>query len=78
MEDKSDSIKVYTGTEVSVALLKAELEKAGVVPMIEDDFSKDITGFFGSTANMADLYVRDEDMKVAKPIIEGFMKLNPS
>jgi len=77
MQDKSNTVKVFTGTEVTVALLKAELEKAGIVGMIRDDFASGASsGFYGGAPSTIDLFVQESDLRKAEPIVRGFEELN--
>jgi hypothetical protein len=77
MDDSSEIVKVYTGTEITIALLKSELEKAGIVPLLKDDFASGVaSGFFGGAPSAIDLYVQESDLKRAEPILRAFMEIN--
>lgn len=77
MDDKNDIVKVYTGTEITVSLLKTELEKSGIVPLLKDDFASGVaSGFFGGAPSTIDLYVQESDLKKAQPILKAFMEIN--
>ncbi|HEX2396128.1 MAG TPA: DUF2007 domain-containing protein [Bacteroidales bacterium] len=77
MDEYSDIVKVYTGSEVTVALLKSELEKAGIVGMTRNEFASGVaSGFYGDSPSSIDLYVQQSDLKKAGPIIKGFVDLN--
>lgn len=77
MNENSDIIKVYTGSEVTVALLKSELEKAGIVGMTRNEFASGAaSGFYADSPSAIDLYVQQSDLKKAGPIINGFIELN--
>jgi len=39
MKEKSNLIRVYSGTELTVNLLKDDLEKFGISSMIQNDFN---------------------------------------
>ena len=43
MENGNDLIRVFSGTEMSVNLLKDELETNGISAMIQNDFQSGIT-----------------------------------
>lgn len=48
-------INAYTGTQMTVMLLKSELEKAGVVSVIQNDFQSGINaGFSGGVPSAID------------------------
>ena len=77
MPDSSETIKIFTGTEVTVSLLKAELEKSGIVAAVHSDFASGAaSGFFGGPPSMIDLFVQQSDFKKAEPIVKAFIELN--
>ncbi len=77
MKDKDNLIRVYTGTEISVKLLKDELEKIEIVAMIKNDYNSGIiAGFSSGTHSSVDLFIQEIDMDKADPIINGFIELN--
>ncbi len=74
MTAKQNIIKIFTGNEVSVYLLKGLLEEIEVSSMIKNDFQAGVTaGFFGGTPDVVDLFISKEDLKKATPIIEDFL-----
>jgi len=78
MENDNDLIKVFSGTEVAVNLLKDELETLGVMAMIQNDFQSGLSaGFFGGGPSAVDLFIQESDQNVAEPIIAEFLKSNP-
>jgi len=77
MENDNDLIKVFSGTEVAVNLLKDELETFGIMAMVQNDFQSGITaGFFGGGPSAVDLFIQVTDQKEAEPIITEFLKSN--
>ena len=71
MFKKNKLIKAITGTEVTVMLLKDELEHAGIASVIQNDFQSGIiAGFSGGVPSAIDLYINDSDMNVAAGIID--------
>ena len=77
MKEKSNLIRIYTGTEITVNLLKDELEKAGISGMIQNDFNSGISaGFSGGIPSALDLFIQESDLDKAEPIISGFKKIN--
>jgi hypothetical protein len=74
MKTQKDLFRIYTGTEVSVILLKGELEEKGISCMIRNDFqSGNTAGFFGGIPSAVDLYIRESDAALAEPIISEFV-----
>jgi hypothetical protein len=77
MKNENDLIKIFSGTEISVNLLKDELESVGISAMIQNDFQSGITaGFFGGGTSAVDIFVQEADQKEAEPIINEFLKNN--
>ena len=77
MKKENELIKVYSGTEISVNLLKDELETNGIAAMIQNDFQSGITaGFFGGGIYAVNLFIQETDLPVAEPIINEFLKSN--
>lgn len=78
MKNDNDLIKVFSGTEVAVNLLKDELETFGIMAMVQNDFQSGITaGFFGGGPSAVDLFIQVTDQKEAEPVITEFLKSNP-
>ncbi|MCK5845814.1 MAG: DUF2007 domain-containing protein [Bacteroidales bacterium] len=77
MKDQDNLIRVYTGTEIAVKLLKDELAKIGISALIKNDYNSGIiAGFATGTASSVDLFIQIVDMNKAEPIINGFIELN--
>jgi hypothetical protein len=77
MEDTSQSIRIFSGTEVAVNLLKSELEKVGVSAMIQSDSNSGVSsGFYGGYPSDFELFISETDLKKVKPILKDFMKIN--
>ena len=77
MEKKSNLIRVYSGTELTVNLLKDELEKSGISGMIRNDFNSGLSaGFSGGVPSAIDLFIQELDLEKAEPIIREFREIN--
>lgn len=77
MKEKNKLIRVYTGTEVSVILLKGRLEEIGISSIIQNDYKSGIeVGFVGGVQSAVDLYVQQFDYKKAESIINEFIQNN--
>ncbi|WP_299582193.1 putative signal transducing protein [uncultured Sunxiuqinia sp.] len=73
MKNEDQLIPVYTGSQVSVVLLKAKLEDIGIPAIIRNDFQSGIAAGFGvSTPNAVDLYIQERDLEQAEPILQNF------
>ena len=77
MKDKNKLVKVYTGTEVTVLLLKDLLEDIGVTSTIQNNYKSGIeVGFVGGVQSAIDLYIQQSDFETAEPLIRDFIEKN--
>jgi len=77
MKNGNNLIRVFTGTEVLVYLLKERLDEVGISALIKDDFQSGITvGFVSGVPSAIDLYIQESDLKAAEPIFNEFSKNN--
>ena len=77
MKEKNKLIRVYTGTEITVILLKGRLEEIGISAIIQNDYKSGINaGFVGGVQSAIDLYIQQFDYKKAEPIISEFIQNN--
>jgi len=79
MKVKNKLVKVYTGTEVTVLLLKELLEEIGVTSTVQNNYKSGIEiGFVGSVMSAIDLFIEQSDFEKAEPIIRDFIATNAS
>jgi hypothetical protein len=77
MKNGNDLIRVFTGSEVLVIILKERLEEVGISSLIKNDYQSGITvGFVASVPSAIDLYIQESDLKEAEPIINEFIQNN--
>jgi len=77
MKDGDNLIRVYSGTELIVNLLKDELEKSGIPAMIQNDFNSGVSaGFSGGNPSSVDLFIQEFDVEKAVRIISEFRNIN--
>lgn len=75
MKTGEDLIRIYSGTEVSVILLKGNLEEAGISSMIKNDFqSGNSAGFYGGIPSAVDLFIQASDMERAQAVVNDFLQ----
>ena len=79
MKEKNKLIKVYTGTEVTVILLKGLLEEIEVTSSIQNNYKSGIeVGFVGGVMSAIDLFIQQSDFEKAEPLIRDFIAKNKS
>lgn len=77
MKGNNSLIRVYSGTELTVNLLKDELESFGIPGMIQNDFNSGISaGFSGGVSSSVDLFIQESDLEKAEPFIQEFREIN--
>jgi len=79
MGKRDELVKVFTCTALTCQLLKAELENAGIAVMIQNDTQSAVSAGFGViTPSAIDIYVTESNVEAAIPVIEDFVKNNPT
>jgi hypothetical protein len=79
MKVRNNLINVYTGTEVTVILLKGLLEEIGVTSTIQNNYKSGVeVGFVGGVQSAIDLFIQQSDFEKAEPIIRNFIARNKS
>jgi len=77
METKNNLVRVFAGSEITVNLLKYELEKEGISTNVINEYEvSNFRGFSTGTPYSVDLYILDTDLEKAEPIVKDFMKIN--
>ncbi|MBW6489604.1 MAG: DUF2007 domain-containing protein [Lentimicrobium sp.] len=77
METKSKLVRVFAGSEITVELLRSELEKEGIPTNVINEYEQsNFRGFSTGTPYSVDLYILDTDLEKAEPIVKEFMKIN--
>jgi hypothetical protein len=75
MEKENKLIRIYSGNEVTVSLLKGRLEIVGIPASIQNDSGD---SFLRGVPAAVDLYIRQSDSEKAEPIINEFIRKNNS
>ena len=77
MKERNELVKVYTGTEVTVNLLKELLEETGVGSTIQNNYKSGVEiGFVGGVQSAIDLFIQQSDFETAEPLIRDFITKN--
>lgn len=77
METKNNLVRIYAGSELTVNLLKYELENEGIPTNVMNEYEQsNLSGFSTGTPNSVDLYILDSDLVKAEPIVKEFLKIN--
>lgn len=72
-------VKIYSGTEVTVILLKGRIEEIGINSTVKNDYKSGVeAGFVGGVQSAVDLFIQLSDFERAEPIIRDFISKNRS
>ena len=79
MKERNKLVKVYTGTEMTVTLLKELLEEIKVASTIQNNYKSGVeVGFVGGVQSSVDLFIQQSDFETAEPVIIDFIAQNKS
>ena len=74
MKSKNELVLLFTGSNVIVERIKAELEQNGIYSIVRNGFQHGIeAGFGGGVPSAIDLFVTESDMEKAKEIIKAII-----
>ena len=73
MKGNDKLIKVYSGSEGLVHILKDKLEQNGITATIQNTSGD---SFLGGTPIALDLFIRQTDAEKAEPVIQEFINKN--
>ncbi len=77
MASRSRTIRIFTGSAITVNLLKEELERAGIGCYIQDDFRSGIAvGFSAGVPDAVDLFIKEIDVMRAQLILREYERIN--
>lgn len=76
MKENLNLVKVFTGTEVTVELLKRKLQEIGITGIIKNDFQSGIIAGFGGGPFSIEYYIQETDLAKAEPILTEFYAKN--
>jgi hypothetical protein len=79
MKERDKLVKVYTGSETTVLLLKDLLEEIKVSSIIQNNYKLGVeVGFVGGVQSSVDLFIQQSDFETAEPLIRDFIATNKS
>ncbi|WP_417366257.1 putative signal transducing protein [Flavobacterium beibuense] len=67
-------VKVYSGSEIEVAPVKAVLEEADINPVVKNNVQSATLAGFGSFGQAMELYVEAYEADKAKTLITNYTK----
>jgi hypothetical protein len=77
MKNDDELVKVLTDSEITLNLLKEELEEFGIPSLVKNDFDNGFSaGYVAGIPNVVDLYVNASDRIKAEAFIKEFLENN--
>lgn len=75
MENKKEYVHIYTGSSIFVKMLQSHLEEVGIYTIIKDTMQSGLrSGFGGGIPGHIQLFIRQDQIKKARPIIDNALK----
>jgi hypothetical protein len=76
MKEKNELIRIFTGSEVLVLMLKGALNEIEIGSLIQNGFQSGMAAGIGGFAEFVDLYIQQSDLVRAQPLIDEFNQTN--
>lgn len=74
--ENNDLIRVFSGSEIAVMMLKEALEEVEIGSFIQNDFQSGVVAGIGGFPSFVDLFIQESDLEKAQPLIDEFNKAN--
>ena len=76
MDDHSKHTKLFTGSLIEIQRLQLDLDDNQIPSLVKNNFQSGIrSGFYGGSPSQVELFIYEEDLEKAIPILEKFKKL---
>lgn len=73
MDDQSKHVKFFTGSLIEIQRLQLDLDDQQIPTMVKNNFQSGMSaGFYGGSPLQVQLFIFEEDMEKALPILEAF------
>jgi hypothetical protein len=74
--EKDELIRVFSGSEIAVMMLKEALDEIEVGSFVQNDFQSGMVAGIGGFPSFVDLYIQQSDLERAEPLIVEFTEAN--
>jgi hypothetical protein len=75
MDDNSKHVKLFVGSLIEIQRLQLDLDDHQIPSLVRNNFQSGLrSGFYGGSPNQVELFIFEEDLKKAKPILAAFEK----
>jgi hypothetical protein len=73
MDDQSKHIRFFTGSLIQIQRLQLDLDENKIPSLVKNNFESGLrSGFYGGSLSQVQLFIFEEDLKDATPILEKF------
>jgi len=73
MDDHSKHIRFFTGSLIEIQRLQLDLDDHRIPSLVKNNFQSGLrSGFYGGSPSQVELFIYEEDMEKALPILEKF------
>lgn len=76
MDDHAKHIRFFTGSLIEIQRLQVDLDAEGIASMVKNNFQSGLrAGFYGGSPSQVELFIYEDDVEKAQPILEAFNKM---
>jgi len=76
MKERDELLRVFSGSEIAVMMLKEALDEIEIGSFIQNDFQSGMVAGIGGFPSFVDLYIQQSDFSRAEPLINEFTEAN--
>jgi hypothetical protein len=76
MDEHSKHTKLFTGSLIEIQRLQLDLDDNQIPSLVKNNFQSGLrSGFYGGSPSQVELFIYEEDIEKAMPILEKLKKL---
>jgi len=76
MDEHSKHTKLFTGSLIEIQRLQLDLDDNQIPSLVKNNFQSGLrSGFYGGSPSQVELFIYEEDVEKATPILEAFKKM---
>ncbi len=76
MDDQSKHVKFFVGSLIQIQRLQLDLDDQEIPSLVKNNFQSGLrSGFYGGSPSQVQLFIYEEDLLKAAPILEKFKEV---
>ena len=76
MDNHSKHIRFFTGSLIEIQRLQLDLDDNQIPSLVKNNFQSGLrSGFYGGSPALVELFIYEEDLEKASPILDSFKKV---